>query len=152
MKIITQNKKAYFDYEVLDTMEAGLVLNGDEVKSLKAGHGSLIGAFATFHGGELFLLNASITPYSHAFSKAEEETNRSRKLLLHKRELMRLLGEISKKGVTVIPLKLYLNKKNLIKVELGVCKHKKAHNKKDAIKERDIDRQTKKELKGIYKY
>lgn len=152
MKIITQNKKAYFDYEVLDTMEAGIVLTGDEVKSLRAGHGSLLGAFATFHKGELFLLNANITPYSHAYTKADEETHRSRKLLLHKRELMRILGDVSKKGVTLIPLKLYLNKKNLIKVELGLCKHKKAHDKRDSIKERDIDRQTKKELKGIYKY
>jgi len=128
------------------------VLTGDEVKSLRAGHGSLIGSYATFHKGELFLLNCKITPYSHAFSKLEEDTTKSRKLLLHKRELMKLLGEVSKKGITIIPLKLYLNNKNMVKVELGIGKHKKAASKRESIKERDIKRETQKELKKVYKY
>lgn len=151
MKILAQNKKAFFDYDVLDTIEAGIVLTGDEVKSLRAGHGSLVGAFATFHQGELFLINANISPYSHAYQKEEASATRSRKLLLHKKELSRLLGEVSKKGVTLVPLKLYL-KNGRVKVELGVCKHKKAAGKKEAIKERDIQRETARELKNVYKY
>lgn len=152
MKIIAQNKKAFFDYQILDRIEAGIVLHGDEVKSLRSGNCSLVGSFATFHKGELFLINATISSYSHAFQKDEKETKRSRKLLLHKRELVRLLGDVSKKGITIVPLKIYFDDKQHVKVELGICKHKKAADKKEAIKERDIARQTKRELKGVYKY
>ena len=130
MKIIAQNKKAFFDYEISDRIEAGIVLTGDEVKSLRAGHCSLIGAFATFHQGELFLINANITPYSHAYSKDEKTATRSRKLLLSKRELMRLFGDLTKKGITILPLKIYFNDKGKVKVEIGVGKHKKAAGKK----------------------
>ncbi len=152
MKIITQNKKAFFDYEISDRLEAGIALTGDEVKSLREGHVSLIGSFATVHGGELFLLNCTITPYARAYTKSEEQATRSRKLLLHRRELDRLIGDISKKGVTLIPLKLYFNDKNMVKVEIGIGKHKKAIGKKQAIKERDIDRQARREIKDVYKY
>jgi len=153
MKIIAQNKKAFFDYEILDKMEAGIVLSGDEVKSLRIGNCSLIGAFATFHKGELFLINATISAYSHAFQKDDKDKDtRSRKLLLHKRELMRILGDVSKKGITIVPLKIYFNEKNMVKVEIGLSKHKKAAGKKEAIKERDINRETQRELRGKYKY
>ncbi len=152
MKIVATNKKAFFDYEVLEKIEAGVVLTGDEVKSLRAGHCSLVGAFATFHKGELFLLNVKISSYSHAYQKDDKEDTASRKLLLHKRELMRLIGDISKKGITIIPLKVYFNEKSKVKVELGICKHKKAHNKKEAIKERDIKRETQREIRKVYKY
>ena len=107
MKIVAQNRKAFFDYEILDRIEAGIVLTGDEVKSIKAGHASLIGAFATIHSGELYLINCNITPYRYGATKAEQAT-RSRKLLVHKRQLNRLIGEISRKGVTLVPLKLYV--------------------------------------------
>lgn len=152
MKIIAQNKKAYHDYDILDTFEAGIVLTGDEVKSLRAGMASLTGSFATIHGGELYLVNCHITPYAKAFRKDEEAARRSRKLLLHKRELNRLIGEISRRGVTVVPLKLYFSDKNIIKVQLGIAKHKKAAGKKRALKERDIKRQIQRELRGRYKY
>lgn len=148
MKIITQNRKAYFDYEILDTIEAGLVLTGDEVKSLREGQVSLVGAFATVHRNELFLINCNVTPYARAYSKREDMAQRSRKLLLKRRELDRLIGDISKKGITIVPLKLYFSERNLVKVELGVAKHKKAHAKKEAIRERDIARETRRELKG----
>ena len=147
MKILGQNRKALFDYEILDKLEAGIVLTGDEVKAIKAGHVSLIGSFATIHNGELYLLNCKVTPYSHAAEKKEDESTRSRKLLVHRKELSRLVGTISRKGVTLIPLKIYLNERNLIKVELGLGKHKKAAGKKDAIRERDIKRETQRELK-----
>src|SRR5690349_21293449 len=104
MKIITQNKKAFFDYEILDKLEAGIVLTGDEVKALRAGQVSMIGSFAVIKQGELFLINCTISPYQQAFAKREELTTRPRKLLLNKRELNRLIGDISKKGVTIVPL------------------------------------------------
>lgn len=148
MKIITQNKKALFDYTVLEHIEAGIVLTGDEVKALRAGHVNLTGSFATIHDGELFLINAHITPYSHAYTKTDEHARRSRKLLVHRKELNYLVGQISKKGVTLIPLKLYFNEKNKIKVDLGLCKHKKAHDQRREIKERDIARETRRELKN----
>jgi len=148
IKIITQNKKAFFDYEVISSMEAGIVLSGDEVKSLRAGHANLTGSFGTITRGELFLLNCHITPYSKAYTKVDDLASRSRKLLIHKRELNKLVGEVSQKGVTLVPLKLYFNEKGRVKVHLGLCKHKKAPNKKQALKERDIKRQTSRELKG----
>ena len=151
MKVIAKNKKAFFDYEVLDTIEAGIVLTGDEVKSLRAGKVSMAGSFATVHGGELFMINCNITPYTHAYEKKEDTSKRSRKLLLHRKELDRIIGDISKKGITIVPLKLYF-KKGKVKVELGICKHKKARSKKRELKERDIKRETARELKGKYKY
>lgn len=152
MKIIAQNKKAFFDYEILDQLEAGIVLTGDEVKSIRQGHVALTGSFATMHNGEIFLINMRISPYSHAYEKKDDDAERSRKLLLHRKEVMRLIGDISKKGITLIPLKLYINNKGLVKVGLGIAKHKKAESKKQAIKERDIKRETSRELKKVYKY
>lgn len=151
MKLIAQNKKAFFDYEILDKLEAGLVLKGDEVKSLREGNVSLVGAFATMHGGELYLINCRIVPYSKAYMKDESESTRRRKLLLHKKQLSRLIGDMSRKGITILPLKIYFNEKNLVKVELGLGKHKKAAGKKEAIKERDIKRETSRALKGNYR-
>ena|ERR1700722_5880294 len=148
MKILTQYKKALFDYSVLDTLEAGMVLTGDEVKSLRAGHVSLIGSFAHIKDGELYLVNASITPYKQAYIKREDQIARSRKLLVHKREIAKLIGLIAQKGATLIPLKIYVTERGKIKLELGICKHKKAPDRKQELKERDINRQTRRELKG----
>jgi SsrA-binding protein len=128
------------------------VLTGNEVKSLRGGRVSLIGSFATLKQGELFLTNCTINSYEFAYSKDEDTTTRSRKLLLHRRELDRLIGDISKKGITLVPLKIYFNEKNKAKIELGICKHKKAVGKKEAIKERDVNRQTRRDLKDVYKY
>lgn len=152
MKVIAQNKKAFFDYHILDTIEAGIVLTGDEVKSLRQGKVSLVGSFATVHDGELFLINANISSYAHAYQKKEDEATRSRKVLLHKKELNRLIGDISKKGITIVPLKIYFSNKGKVKVELGICKHKKAVDKRETIKERDIKRETSRELKKIVRY
>lgn len=147
MKVIAQNKKAFFDYEILDRLEAGVVLNGDEVKSLRAGRVSLTGSFATFKGNELYLTNCNISLYPQAYQKQEELTTRSRKLLLHRRQLMKLIGDMSTKGITLIPLKIYFNEKSKVKIELGVAKHKKAAGQKQAIRERDIKRETEREIK-----
>ncbi|MGA9531044.1 MAG: SsrA-binding protein SmpB [Candidatus Babeliales bacterium] len=147
MRVIAKNRKAYFDYEIVDTIEAGIVLLGDEVKSLRAGHVSLVGAFATVKSGELFLINCMISPYAKAHQKRDDLATRSRKLLLHKKQLKWIIGDISKKGVTIIPLEIYANERNIMKVKLGICKHKKAASKKKEKKERDISRQTERELK-----
>lgn len=147
MKIVAQNKKAYHDYEILDTIEAGIVLTGDEVKSLRAGQASLKGSFATFHKGELYLINCRIAPYAKAFVKDEESATRRRKLLLHKRELMRLIGEVARKGITIVPLRIYFTKRNIAKVALGIAKHKKAPSRKKELKERDIERETRRAIK-----
>ncbi len=152
MKIIAQNKKAFHDYEILETYETGMVLKGDEVKSLRAGHVQLVGAFGSFHNGELFLINCQISPYSHAYQKLEEMTKRSRKLLVSKKQLQRIAMEVAKKGVTLVPLKIYLNEKGLMKLELALCKHKKAHMRKEELRERDIERETRRELRGKVRY
>jgi SsrA-binding protein len=146
IKVVAQNKKALHDYHVLDTLEVGIMLSGDEVKSLRGGHASMIGSYATFKQGELYLTNCNISAYAQAYNKDYDPT-RSRKLLLHKRELTRLYGEVSKKGITLIPLKIYFNERGIAKVELGICKHKKAADKRTELRERDIARETQRELK-----
>ncbi|MCL4380503.1 SsrA-binding protein SmpB [Candidatus Dependentiae bacterium] len=151
IKVIATNKKAFFDYHVLETIETGIVLRGDEVKSLRAGHCSMVGSFAHVHNGQLMLVNMNIAQYSHACNKTEDAT-RSRILLVHKKELMRLVGDISRKGITLVPLKLYFNDKNLVKVELGICRHKQAAGKKQALKEADIKRETQKALKDSFRF
>ncbi|MBT3455854.1 SsrA-binding protein SmpB [bacterium] len=152
MKLITKNKKAFFDYAVLDTVEAGIVLTGNEVKSIKSGNISLAGSFANVHDGELFLVNSHVSMYKHSYSKDEGTEKRSRKLLVHKKELNKLVGEVSRKGTTIVPLKVYINAKGKIKIEIGLCKHKKAIGKKQALKEQDIRRETQRELKEVFKY
>lgn len=152
MKTIAQNKKAFFEYEILDKVEAGIVLTGDEVKSLRAGQVSLVSAFATIKQTELYLINCKISQYQQAYTKKDDLSERSRKLLLKRRELNRIIGDICQKGVTMVPLKLYFNDRNFVKVELGICKAKKAAGKKQALKDRDLDRQARREIKGVYKY
>ena len=148
MKTVAQNKKAFHDYEILDRIEVGIVLTGDEVKSLRAGQASLAGSFAHVKQSELFVVNAHITLYDKAYIKGEELVRRSRKLLLHRRELNKLIAMISQKGVTLVPLSIYFNNRNIAKVDLGVCKHKNAPSRKKELKERDITRQTRREMKG----
>lgn len=147
MKIISVNKRARFDYHILETFEAGIVLTGDEVKSLRAGHVNITDSFATMHDGRLQLLNCYIGPYSHAYAK-EDTSRRSRILLLHKREINTLLGAISRKGLTVVPLQMYFGARSYVKIELGMAKHKKAIDKRQTIKERDVARETQRELKN----
>jgi SsrA-binding protein len=149
MNIIAKNKKAFFDYEIFNKIEAGIVLTGDEVKMLRAKHGSLVGAFAVIKDNELFLINCNIPLYTHAFDKDNKAALRSRKLLLHRTELNRIIGDVSQKGITLIPTLLYFNKKNFVKVEIGLARHRKAEGKKEMIKERDIARETRRELKNL---
>ncbi len=153
MKIITQNRKAFHDYEIIDRIEAGIVLSGDEVKSIRAGHINLTGSFAHMVNNELWLKNCHITPYKQAYDlihKDEEYPVRNRKLLLSRRQLNRISSDIARQGITVVPLKVYLNEKSRIKVELGIAKGKKGADKRQALKERDIKRQTDREMRIKY--
>ncbi len=135
---IAQNRKAYFDYSVLDEFEAGIVLEGTEVKSLREGHCSLQEAFIKIFGEEAFLIACTIPRYSHGNIHNHEE-RRDRKLLLHKKELLKLKSFIDIKGMTLIPLKMYW-KGGKAKVLIGCCKGKKAWDKRAAIKEREEKR------------
>ena len=146
MKTITTNKKAFFDYEIIDTIEAGIVLTGNEIKSIRANNISLVDAFATIHNNELNLLNCYIGQYSHAYEK-KDTSRRTRTLLLKRKEINRLIGDLSRKGLTLLPLKVYFNARGYIKIELGLAKHKKAVDKKQSLKERDIKRETERSLK-----
>jgi SsrA-binding protein len=146
MKLIATNKRAFHDYEILETIEAGIVLQGNEVKSLRQKHVSLGDSFATIHQGNVVLTNCYIAPYTHAYDKTDT-SRQSRKLLLHKKEVNKLIGAISRKGLTLIPLKIYFNDRGYVKIELGLAKHKQAISKKRDLKERDIKREAAREAK-----
>jgi len=139
-KLIAENRKARFNYEILDKLEAGLVLTGSEVKSLRAGKANIGDSYASDEGGALYLINAHIAEYSQA-SCANHEPTRRRKLLLHRRELDRLRGAIQREGMAVVPLRLYFNARGIAKVQLGIAKGKKLHDKRETEKKRDWERQ-----------
>ena len=140
MKPLADNNRARFDYEILETMEAGIQLAGYEVKSVKAGRMGLNGSYAVMQAGELWLLNGQIPPYQANNAPEDYKPTRSRRLLLHKSELAKLQGLIKQKGTTLVPLETYLNH-GLIKIKIGVCKSRKNHDKREYIKERDDRRQ-----------
>ena len=139
-KLVAENRKARFNYEISDTLEAGIALSGSEVKSLRSGKANIADAYASDEGGELYLLNAHIAEYSQA-GRANHEPMRPRKLLLHRKEIGKLAGAIQREGMTVVPLKLYFNQRGIAKVLLGLAKGKKLHDKRDTEKRRDWDRQ-----------
>jgi SsrA-binding protein len=136
---IAKNRRARHDYSILDTYEAGLVLTGSEVKSLRDGKANLSDAYGIVRNGELFLLNLHISPYERA-SYNNHEPTRTRKLLLHKREIRRLIGAVERQGLTLVPLELYF-KRGVAKVAMALGKGKKQHDKRDAEKQRDADRE-----------
>lgn len=144
MKIITENKKAYFDYFIEERIEAGIVLKGSEVKSVKMGHISIKDSFCFFESGVLTLKNCLISPYEKG-SAFNESPLRDRGLLLHKKEIERLIGKVKQKGYTLVPLKVYFSR-NFVKVELGLCKGKHAYDKKESIKQKDVARETEREI------
>ena len=144
--MIATNKKARFDYEILETFEAGIVLTGPEVKSVKAGHISIKESYATVRGEEVFLTNAHISPYKQA-ANVEQEPTRSRKLLLKKAEIKSLIGKSKTEGLTLIPIQVYL-KRGFVKVEIGLGRGKKKHDKRHTIKQKDIKRDIQREVRG----
>lgn len=138
MKILVTNRKARRDYAILDTVEAGIVLRGSEVKSLRAGGGSLAGSYAAVQGEEVWLHGLNVNPYDPG-SPYAPDPRRTRKLLLHRREIDRLAAAVAVKGQTLVPLKVYL-KNGLIKVELGTGKGKKTYDKRQTIRKRETER------------
>src|SRR5215470_15477380 len=144
-KVVASNRKAFHDYEILETYEAGVVLRGTEVKSLRESQVNFKDCYAAIDNGEAWLIGCHITPYHHG-SDANHDPERSRKLLLHRREIGRLLGKVAERGLTLIPLRLYF-KGGRAKCELGLARGKKLHDKRATIRERDERREMAKEAR-----
>jgi SsrA-binding protein len=143
-KIVCVNKKARYEYEILETLEGGLALTGTEVKSLRAGQASITEGYAVINGNEAWLVDCQIQPYAFG-NLNNHEPKRKRKILLHRREIAKLTGKIKEKGLSLIPLKIYF-KNGLAKVEIGVGRGKKLHDKRDAIKSRDTQREAQRDM------
>src|SRR5579883_3472708 len=146
IKVITVNRQAYHDYFVDRTIEAGIALVGTEIKSIREGHVNLRGSYAIGRKGELWLENAHIAVYEHG-NRFNHDPLRNRKLLLHRREIDQLLGKVATKGMTLVPLKLYL-KGGRAKIELGLCRGKKLYDKREAIAERETKREIERIVRG----
>ena len=143
---IAENRKAYHDFHLLETFEAGVALLGTEVKAIREGRVNLRDSFARVDGGEVFLYNVHISPYSHR-GYADHEPLRKRKLLLHKDEIRKLIGKTVEKGMTLIPVRMYF-KKGRVKVAVSLAKGKKEYDKRETIKKRDTDRETRAAIKS----
>ncbi len=146
-KLICQNKKAWHNYFIEETYEAGISLLGTEVKSLREGKANLGDSYAKIKDGEIFLVDAHISPYSHA-NRFNHDPLRPRKLLLHKREIKRVIGKVQEKGFTLIPLRLYFSN-GKAKVELGLAKGKKKYDKREALKRKAIEKEIERGRKGF---
>ncbi|MEO1048485.1 MAG: SsrA-binding protein SmpB [Pseudomonadota bacterium] len=138
-KVVADNRRARFDYHIEDTFEAGLALQGTEVKALRAGQATIAESYAEARDGEVWLINSNIPEYSHG-NRLNHEPKRPRKLLLHGREINRLFGAVERKGMTLVPLSIYFNATGRAKVELALAKGKQAHDKRATIKDRDWKR------------
>ncbi|MDQ6986381.1 MAG: SsrA-binding protein SmpB [Mariprofundaceae bacterium] len=134
------NRKARHDYHLLESFEAGIMLSGPEVKSLRSGLASLTEAHCIVRGHRVLLIGCHIQPYRPAASNNPDDPRRTRTLLLHKQEIRKLIGKLNEKGLTLIPLKMYFNERGLAKMQLGLCRGKKLYDKRHALKERDIKR------------
>ena len=144
-KIIAQNKKAWHDYFVDEKYEAGIALFGTEVKSIRAGAVNLKDSYCSVKNGELFMLGVHISPYEKG-NIFNREPRRERKLLMHKREIMKINGMLTQKGYTLVPLSLYFSGKN-VKVELGLCRGKKLYDKRDTIAKKEVNREIDRKMK-----
>lgn len=145
IKVIATNRKAFHDYHIDQEYEAGLALTGTEIKSVRAGQVNLRDSYVQVRNGEAWLINTHIAPYDHA-SRENHDPRRERRLLLHKKEIFRLAGKVQEKGFTIIPLRIYL-KGNKAKVEIALARGKKQYDKREAIAERDSQRQVERELR-----
>jgi SsrA-binding protein len=145
-RVIADNRKALHDYHVLDSWEAGLVLLGTEVKAIREGRVNLRDSFARVEKGEVWLLNVHVSPYSHT-GYARHDERRQRKLLLHEHEIRKLAGRVAEKGLTLVPLRMYF-KNGRVKVQLALAKGKQAHDKRETIRRREIDRETRAAVKA----
>ena len=147
MKIIATNRKAHRDYIILETLEAGIDLKGSEVKSARAGKVNLNDSFASVEGSEVILYNTHISPYEQA-SYFNVEPTRARRLLLHRNKIKKITGQLTQRGLTLVPLKAYFNERGFVKIELALCKGKKRYDKREAIKRRELDLEMKRALKS----
>ncbi len=147
MPQLAYNKKAKFDYQILESFEAGLLLEGHEVKSIRAGRMSLLGAYVTISRGAAWLIGSHVQKYPQAGPLLDYDTDRSRKLLLHRREIQKLAGKLEQKGLTLVPISVY-TKGSKIKLEFGLARGKKQFQKKETLKRRDIDREVRRVLRG----
>lgn len=138
-KTVAENRRARFDYAIEDKFEAGLMLQGTEVKALRAGEATIADSYAEVRGGEVWLVNANIPEFSHG-NRFNHEPKRPRKLLLHEREIAKLTGAVERKGMTLVPLSIYFNARGRAKVELALAKGRQAQDKRDYIKDRDWQR------------
>lgn len=145
-RVIADNRKALHDYHVLDSWEAGVVLLGTEVKAIREGRVNLRDSFARVEKGEVWLLNVHISPYSHT-GYAHHDERRQRKLLLHEHEIRKLAGRVAEKGLTLVPLRMYF-KNGRVKVQLALAKGKQARDKRETIRRREIDRETRAAVKA----
>lgn len=145
-RLIAENRKARHDYHILDTWEAGVVLLGTEVKSIREGRVNLRDSYARVEGGEVWMLNVHISPYSHRGYASHDEL-RKRKLLLHRDEVRRLVGRVAEKGLTLVPLDLHL-RNGRVKVQLALAKGKQAHDKRETLRRREVERETRAAVKG----
>jgi len=150
MKIVAKNKKAYYNYEILESYEAGISLVGSEVKSIREGRISLKESYAEIKAGEIFLISCHISPYAAA-NIFNHDPRRVRKLLLHRREIKRLTGKVIEKGLTLIPTKVLINDRGKVKVEISLAKGKRAYQKRESIRERDRKRELRAELKKAWR-
>ena len=140
IKVIADNRRARYDYEIMQTFEAGIALHGSEVKSLRGGRTNLAESYAAMKGGELWLINSNIPEYREA-NRFNHEPKRPRKLLLHKREIDKLSNGVLREGLTIVPLKMFFNPRGRCKVDIALARGKKLHDKREAIKERSWDRE-----------
>jgi SsrA-binding protein len=140
LKVVADNRRARFNYAIGDTFEAGIVLTGSEVKSLRAGKATIAESYADARGGEVWLINSNIPEYLQA-SRFNHAPKRARKLLLQKREINRLVGAVEREGMTIVPLKLYFNEKGRAKIEIALARGKKLHDKRETLKKRSWERE-----------
>lgn len=145
-RVIAKNRRASFDYERLETFEAGIELTGTEVRSLREGGGQLTDSFALIRDGQAYLIGLHIKPYSHG-NRANVDPDRRRRLLLHKKEIRHLFEQVSQAGLTLVPFSLYFNAEGLVKVELALARGKQRHDKRTAIAERDSRREVERAMK-----
>jgi SsrA-binding protein len=141
IKVVADNRKARFNYEIGETFEAGIALTGSEVKSLRAGRASIGESYADARDGDLWLLNANIAEYQQAGPLNNHAPKRPRRLLLHRRQINRLAAGVEREGMTIVPLKLYFNEKGRAKLEIALARGKKLHDKRETEKRRDWDRE-----------
>jgi len=147
MKVVATNKKGYNNYDIVETIEAGISLLGNEVKSLRMGMVNIKDSYAVVRNGEVFLLNLHISPYPYSSPFIKYDHERERKLLLHKNEIRKLYGKVRERGLTLIPLEIYFNDRGKVKVKLALARGRKKWEKKEVIKEREIKREIGRELK-----